>query len=270
MLENPIITLTTDFGLKDPFAGVMKGVILGINPLVRIIDITHTIQRHNIFEASMAAALSHKYFPPATFHVIVVDPGVGGMRRPLLVVTEDHYFIGPDNGVFSYIYENTDPHFLKVMHITASHYFLPVIGATFHGRDIFAPVAAWMSKGVDSSKFGEQIDDYVKIPLPEPVFSNNVLTGEIVSIDNFGNAISNITGDKLAELAPVESKGNFRFTFNNNPLPFVNYYAENENGGLSAIVNSFGHVELFVYQDSAADRYGIKIGDRVSVNIIIA
>lgn len=268
MLENPIITLTSDFGLKDPFAGVMKGVILGINPDVRIIDITHNIQRHNIFEASQVAALSHKYFPPATFHVFVVDPGVGGARKPLLVVTEDHYFIGPDNGVFSAIYENTNPQFLKVIHITASHYFLPVIGATFHGRDIFAPVAAWMSKGVDSSKFGEEIDDYVKIPLPKPVLQNNVLTGEIVSIDNFGNAISNITGDKLAELAPVDSKDNFRFTFKNNSLPFVNYYSENKNGGLSAIVNSFGHVELFVYQESAADKYDIRIGDAVSVNVM--
>lgn len=269
MFESPIITLTSDFGLKDPFAGVMKGVILGINPDARIIDVTHNIQRHNIFEASQVVALSHKYFPPASFHVVVVDPGVGGERKPLLVVTENHYFIGPDNGVFSSVYENTDPHFLKVIHLTASHYFLPVIGATFHGRDIFAPVAAWMSKGINSSKFGEPIDDYVKISIPKPVFSNNVLTGEIVSIDNFGNAISNITGDKLAELAPVDNRDNFRFTFRNDQLPFVRFYAANETGGLAAIVNSFGHVELFVYQESAAEKYNIKIGDPLSVNVVI-
>lgn len=268
MLETPLITLITDFGLKDPFAGLMKGVILGINPDARVIDITHNIQRHNVFEASQVIAMSYKYFPPATIHVAVVDPSVGSMRRPLLVVTEDHYFIGPDNGIFAPIFEDLKSTFFKVYHVTASHYFLPMSGSTFHGRDIFAPIAAWMSKGVDSYKIGEQIDDYMKIPTPRPVLTNNnTITGEIVSIDNFGNAISNIKRDDLGKLASIESKERLRVMFNNEHLPLVDYYAKDENNRLSSIINSFGHIELFVFRDSASEKYNIKVGDSVIVMI---
>lgn len=268
MLDKPIITLTTDFGLKDPFAGLMKGVIVGINPDARIVDITHNIQRHNVFEASQVLAMSYKYFPSTTIHVAVVDPSVGSMRRPLLVVTEDHYFIGPDNGIFSPIFEDLKSTFFKVYHITASHYYLPISGSTFHGRDIFAPVAAWLSKGVESHKMGEQIDDYIKIPAPKSVTSaDNTITGEIIVIDNFGNAISNITRDDLAKLADVESGDKFRVTYNKETLPLVHYYAENENDGLKAIINSFGHLELFAFRGSASEKYNIKIANKVTVSL---
>jgi hypothetical protein len=269
MLEKPIITLTTDFGLKDPFVGLMKGVILGINPNVKIIDITHNIQRHNIFEASQTLLMSYKYFPPTTIHVVVVDPGVGSKRRPILLVTEDFYFIGPDNGIFSPIIEKSQSHFFKVIHITSSHYFLPMSGSTFHGRDIFAPVAGWLSKGIDSSKFGEPIDDYTIISIPKPVLTNNnTLSGEIMSFDNFGNAITNITKEDIEKLAPLDAKEKFRISYNNKHLPFVNYYAENENTELSAIINSFGHLELFVYKDNAAEKFDIKIGDNVIITLV--
>jgi S-adenosylmethionine hydrolase len=268
MLEAPIITLTTDFGLKDPLAGLMKGVIQSINPNARIIDITHNIQRHNIFEASQVVAMSYKYFPPTTINIAVVDPGVGSMRRPLLVVTEDYYFIGPDNGIFSPVFEELKSAFFKVYHVTASHYFLPMIGSTFHGRDIFAPIAAWLSKGVESFKMGEQIEDYINIPSPKAVTSdNNTVTGEIIAIDNFGNAISNIKRDDLAKLADVESKENFKVVFNNETLSLVYFYAENETDKLSAVINSFGHIELFVFRESASEKYKIKIGDRVIVSL---
>ncbi|MBI5666160.1 MAG: SAM-dependent chlorinase/fluorinase [Nitrospirae bacterium] len=268
MLETPIITLTTDFGLKDPLAGLMKGVIQRINPNARIIDITHNIQRHNIFEASQVIAMSYKYFPSTTIHVAVVDPGVGSMRRPLLVVTEDHYFIGPDNGIFSPIFEDLKSNFFKVYHVTASHYFLPMLGSTFHGRDIFAPIAAWLSKGVESFKLGEEIDDYVKIPAPKSVTSDsNTVTGEIIALDNFGNAISNIKTEDLAGLADVNSKEKFTVEFNNEPLSLVSFYAENETGKLSAIINSFGHIELFVFRENASEKYNIKIGDKVIVSL---
>lgn len=269
MLENPIITLTTDFGLKDPFAGLMTGVMLGINPAAKVIDITHNIQRHNIYEASQVISMSYKYFPPTTIHVAVVDPGVGGTRRPILVVTEDHYFIGPDNGIFTPIFEaGKSGFFNKVYHLNASHYFLPMSGSTFHGRDIFAPMAAWLSKGVDSHKLGDEIDDYYKISIPTCAQSDNSLTGEIVNIDNFGNAISNIKRDNLLKLAPLESTDKHKIIYNNEQLPFVNFYAENPNPILSSIINSFGHLELFTYQDSAADKFSIKIGDKVTVTLV--
>ena len=268
MLENPIITLTTDFGLKDPFVGLMKGVILGINPNVKLINITHQIQRHNIFEASQVLAMSHKYFPPTTIHLVVVDPGVGGNRRPILVVTENYYYIGPDNGIFTPIYEKSQSHFFKVFHITATHYFRQMRGSTFHGRDIFSPVAAWLSKGVDSHKFGEQIYDFVKIPTPKPSLADNMISGEIISFDNFGNAITNITGNDIAGLGSIESADKFKVLFNNEQVPLVTFYAEKENQNLSAIINSFGHLELFVFQENASEKFDIKIGDSVKISPI--
>ncbi len=267
MLERPIITLTTDFGLKDTFTGLMKGVILSINPNANVIDLTHNIQRHNIFEASQTIAMSYRYFPPATIHIVIVDPSVGGSQRPLLVVTENHYFIGPDNGTFTSIFEECQSSFFSVYHITASHYFLPMSGRTFHGRDIFAPIAAWLSKGVDSKKLGEPINDFNSIPISRPVMSDNKLNGEIIAIDNFGNAISNISTGHLSELASADSEVKFRVVYNDNQLPLVKYYAENGTPGLASVINSFGHIELFTYKDSAAVKFDIKIGDSVIITL---
>jgi S-adenosylmethionine hydrolase len=267
-LKTPVITLTTDFGLKDPFAGLMKGAILGINPDAKIVDITHNIQRHNVFEASQVIAMSYKYFPSATIHIAVVDPGVGSSRRPLLVVTEDHYFLGPDNGIFTPIFEELKSTFFKVFHLTASHYFLPMSGSTFHGRDIFAPVAAWISKGVDSQKMGDLIGDFTKISSPKAVVENNqTITGEIVSIDNFGNAISNIKRDDLAKLSSAESKKKLKIIYNDEQLQLISYYAEKYDDNLAAIINSFGHLELFVYRSSAAEMFNIKVGDSLLINL---
>jgi S-adenosylmethionine hydrolase len=268
MPENPIITLTTDFGLKDPFVGMMKGVILGINPKVKIVDITHNIQQHNILEASQTLMMSYKYFPSSSIHIAVVDPGVGSSRRPILFLADNHFFIGPDNGIFSSIINESDPDLIRIIHITANHYFRSAKGATFHGRDIFAPVGAWLSKGVDLSKFGEPIDDYTKITVPGATLSdNNSLAGEIVSIDNFGNAISNISRDDLNSL-DTTGAGRFRVIYNNAPLTFVSFYAESKGPVLSAIINSSDRLELFVDKKSAADNYNIKIGDRVEVTLI--
>lgn len=269
MLERPFITLTTDYGLKDSFNGIMKGVILGINPNAKIIDITHNIERHNIYEASQIIGMSYKYFPPATIHIAVVDPGVGGERRPILVITENHYFIGPDNGIFTPIYEKEFNNFFKVIHLTASHYFLPVIsGDTFHGRDIFAPVAAWMSKGLDSSKFGEQIHDYLRIPLSKPVLSDEkTIVGEVVSFDHFGNAVTNITIEILSQLAPVDTKHKFKVMYRDLHLSFVNCYAVVKDQALSATINGFGHLELFVNQNNAAQIFSIRRGDPISVTL---
>lgn len=267
MLAEPIITLTTDFGLKDPFVGLMKGVILGINPRTRIIDITHSIQRHDVYEASQVLSMSYKYFPPTTIHIAVVDPGVGSNRRPLLVATDNFYFIGPDNGMFSPVYEDAVSGFMRVFHVTASHYFLPMSGSTFHGRDIFAPVAAYLSKGVSADKFGEQIDDYHRIAVPRPVKAEGSISGEIISIDTFGNAISNIKRDDLTSLVPNGTLDSVKVGYNNIQLNMVDYYAEYEGQELSAIINSFGNLELFVFKDNAAIKFGITIGDVVSITL---
>jgi len=266
MLEKPFIALITDFGLKDPFVGLMKGVILKINPNVRIIDITHHIQRHNIFEASQVLAMSYKYFPPATIFVVVVDPGVGSERRPILVITEDYYFVGPDNGVFTTIYEHSKNGFLKVLHITADHFFLPMSGSTFHGRDVFAPVAGWLSKGIESNSFGEEINDYKRLDIPLPEISEEMITGEIVCIDYFGNAITNISKDDLLKIVDLNSLHNIKIRFRDQILSIVNYYEEASDGQIAGIINSFGYIELFVYKGSVSEKFNIQIGEKISIS----
>jgi hypothetical protein len=140
-------------------------------------------------------------------------------------------------------------------------------GNTFHGRDIYSPIAAWLSKGIDLIKLGNQINDFNSIPVSKPVLSDNKLNGEIVSIDNFGNAISNISTGNLAELAPADSKKEFKISYNNTQLPLVNFYAEHESADLAAVINSFGHVELFTFKDNSAAKFGIKTGDSITVII---
>lgn len=269
MLERPIITLTTDFGLKDPFVGLMKGVILGINPEVSIVDLSHNISRHNIVNASQTIAMSYNYFPPSTIHVAVTDPGVGSKRRPIIVKTEKHIFVGPDNGIFTPVLRNILPSTLKVFHITASDYFLPMSGSTFHGRDIFAPVAAWLSRGLVPEKFGPEIEDYELLSMPKAFLSeNHTIKGEIVYIDNFGNAISNISIGDLDKLAPVEFKDSLNVVYKDKTLKIVNFYSENNGADLAAIINSFGQLELFSYKESASVRFDIKIGDSVIISRI--
>ncbi|MBI4699539.1 MAG: SAM-dependent chlorinase/fluorinase [Nitrospirae bacterium] len=269
MLERPIITLTTDFGIKDPFVGIMKGIILGINPSAQIIDITHTIDPQNIIEAANVVSMGYKYFSPTSIHVVVVDPQVGSARRPILVVTDDHYFIGPDNGVFSSLYEEKDNFAIfKVLHITASHYFLPPKGSTFHGRDIFAPSAAWLSKGVESVKFGDEINDYTALTLPKvQAVNEKAIEGTVVHFDGFGNAITNIINADMQKINPEMNIDKFQIIYKDIKIGLSNYYSETSSQ-LSAVINSFGFLELFTYKGKASDKFGIKIGDKVSVMVI--
>lgn len=270
MLDKPIITLTTDFGVKDPFVGIMKGIIYEINPKVNVIDLSHNITPHNVLEASRVILMAHKYFPPATIHVAVVDPQVGGLRNPILVVTNNYYFIGPDNGIFSHIIDEEHPgSILKVIKISATHYFRSLSGSTFHGRDIFAPAAAWLSKGVDSSKFGEPLYEYVTLQTPKfRLINKNTIEGEVIYIDVFGNAITNITKENLDSLSPEFSAEKFRVIYKDKKLNISNYYSETESANLSGIINSFGFLELFTYKVNASEKFGIKIGDKVSVVVV--
>jgi len=265
MLAKPIITLTTDFGLKGPFAGAMKGVILGINPEAEIVDISHAITPQNVFEAAQVISMSHKYFPPSTIHVAVVDPGVGGLRKPLLLVAENYYFIGPDNGVFTQIFEQYKNHF-QAIHLTTLRYFRSHISSTFHGRDIFAPVAAWLSKGVGIKKFGKPLNNYVTLEFPKPeLIGKSTFRGEIIYIDGFGNAMTNITGNNLNTIFQNIPMNRLKVFYKNKKLSFSNCYEEKTISGLSAIINSFGYLELFLFKGKASERFDIKIGDNVSI-----
>lgn len=268
MPSNPIITLTTDFGYKDPFVGIMKGVILSINPFVNIVDITHGISPQNILEAAIMIEMSFKSFPYKTIHVVVVDPGVGSARRPILVITDHYYFVGPDNGVFSLIYRLKNETF-SVIHITSEHYFMPEISSTFHGRDIFAPVAAWLSRGIEYSKFGDPINDYVCIHFPEPVVLNeNTAEGEVIYIDCFGNAVTNIRIGLINEFLREKAVRRPKVFFREKEAPFKSHYEEAEDENLYSLVNSFGHLELFVKRGSASSKFGIVVGEKVKLNLI--
>jgi len=265
MQHNPIITLTTDFGYRDPFIGIMKGVLLNINPSATIIDITHDISPQNILEAALSIEMSFESFPHKTIHVVVVDPGVGSTRRPILVITDHYYFIGPDNGVFSQIYK-LQHETLEVIHITAEHYFMPQRSATFHGRDIFAPVAAWFSRGIDISKFGDPVTDYVTISVPAPAMpTEDMLEGEVIYIDHFGNAATNIKTQMIENLLKDKTGRGFKVLVKGKEAPFKNHYAETEDTGLYSLMNSFGFLELFVYRGSASSDFGVRVGDKVNL-----
>jgi S-adenosylmethionine hydrolase len=190
-----IITLTTDFGESDHYVAMMKGVILSINPDATIIDVSHHIPAHSIKEGGLIIKASYTYFPSGTVHVGVVDPGVGGTRRPLAILVDNHFFVGPDNGLFSNIIE-TQAH-RDVIHLNKKKYWLDRISLTFHGRDIFAPVAAHLSLGVNPFSIGETIDNPTILTHPLPKRNNSDLIGEIIRVDHFGNLITNITEEHL-------------------------------------------------------------------------
>jgi S-adenosylmethionine hydrolase len=262
--HRPIITLTTDFGYREPLAGIMKGVILNINPSVHIIDITHAISPQNIMEAAFSLEMIFKYFPHKTIHIAVVDPGVGSERRPVLVATDYHYFVGPDNGIFSRIYSLSEN--FQVIHITADHYFLPERSATFHGRDIFSPVAAWLSKGLDIRYFGDTITDYVTLPIPlSAMSSENVLEGEVIYIERFGNLITNISAEKIKAFSSERQGKKLKIFVKGIEAPLKIFYAEAKDKGLYALMNSFGYLELFVNSGNASRDFAINVGEKITV-----
>jgi S-adenosylmethionine hydrolase len=258
-----IITLTTDYGGKDGFVASMKGVILKIDSQATIVDISNEISPQDIWEAAYILKSSYSYFPKGTVHLAVVDPGVGSGRKPIIVVTESYYFVGPDNGVFSLIYQEAER--IRVHHITSSHYFLPMPGPTFHGRDIFAPVAGWLSKGIASGNFGEEITDYVKLNIPSSKTTPNGIEGHIVHIDRYGNIITNITFDDIKALYPEGvDLGAASVSFAGKDIKGLNkYYAEAAPGTPGAIINSSGALEIFMFKQNAKTVLSVKRGEVV-------
>jgi len=260
------ITLMSDFGLKDPFVAQMKGVIYSINDEVNIVDISHDIPAHLIREAAVTIGMSYSFFPQLTVHVCVVDPGVGSDRRPVIVAADNHYFVGPDNGIFSVILQNNRD--AEVIHVTADHYFTKKESTTFHGRDIFAPVAAWLAKGVPITNFGEPVRDFAMLNLPLPQRpTKNSLEGEIVYIDGFGNAITNISMADFGNVSRLEIMTKARVLCKGKQVPLKPFYADVSDRGLYAIFNSNDLLELFVYRGSAAGEHDLHIGDSVGVII---
>ncbi len=258
-----VITLTTDFGHKDPFAGVMKGVVLSINPQVRIVDLTHEIPPQDIKEAAYVLWDSFPYFPSGSVHVVVVDPEVGSERRAIIINSHGQFFIGPDNGVFTKII----PEAKEIRRLTPLLSPLNLRGgsqrgATFHGRDVFAPAAAWLSKGKKPSAFGPAVKDPVTLSLPEPLIKKGRLYGEVVRFDRFGNAITNISDKDLSFLMGKRPIVKIKRL----ALPIAAYYAQAGEMKAGAIINSNGWLEIFSYLGSAKDILRLVKGTPVEVH----
>lgn len=256
------ITLTTDFGTSDHFAGTMKGVILGIAPRARIVDITHEIAPYELNEAAFVIAQAWRYFPKGTIHVVVVDPGVGSARRPILCEAEGQFFIAPDNGVLSMIYDSARH---KVRAISNKKMFLKKVSQTFHGRDVFAPAAAHLAKGLASANFGKPIHDFVRNFLLKPTrLSRHDWAGVVLKTDRFGNLITNFHVDEFPDVAerPIEIRaGVERIT------KLAATFAETMMGELFTIVGSSGYIEVVVNQGSAAKMLGVGTGSAVELEI---
>ena len=262
-----VITLTTDFGLRDHFVGVMKGVILSVNPEVELVDISHEIDSYDVTDAALTLAQSYHYFPPSTIHLVVVDPGVGSARRPILAATAGHKFVAPDNGVLSLVYQREEA--VEVRHLTADHYWLNPVSKTFHGRDIFAPVAGWLSKGVAPENFGNLITDYVKIALPRPARRREAdklwIDGAVLRVDKFGNLITNITPEDVPELF-AQNAPRFRIIINQREVAGVRQsFAEGQPSEIFAIVGSSGFLEIDTNRGSAAEALDAGLGAAVTV-----
>ena len=261
MNESPrIITLTTDFGTSDAYVGTMKGVILGINPNVRVVDLTHAVPPQDIHEAAFTIHSAYRYFPKGTIHTVVVDPGVGSDRQAIVCEIDGTFFVCPDNGVLAYLLRDVDggvEHRMNAVAIQNPAYYLPEVSNTFHGRDIFAPVAAYLSRGVPLVDIGPPVENLVQLPIPIPEVSGNTITGQIVKIDRFGNAITNISESALAgEVSGYEIKvQGVRLTRINRA------YAESAVGEPLAIIGSFGLLEIAINGGSAEKQLGLKRGD---------
>jgi S-adenosylmethionine hydrolase len=242
----------------------MKGVILSINPEVEIVDITHHVLAHDILDGALTIGQAYKYFPPKTIHVVVVDPGVGTERRPILVAGDQHYFVAPDNGVLSSIYDQVEA--LYAWHIISEHYFRHPVSKTFHGRDVFAPVAAWLSKSWQTSAFGEAITDFTRFGIPKPKVIGNTAKGFILRVDHFGNLITNLTPQDVPALAAADGK----FTIHVGSAEITKVFgtfAEAPAGTPVGIIGSSGYLEIALDKGNAARTLGVARGAEVTVEL---
>jgi S-adenosylmethionine hydrolase len=276
----PIITLTTDFGTGDAYVASMKGVILSLNPKAVIVDICHYIEPQNVLQAAFILGTAYPYFPEGTIHLAVVDPGVGSRRKAIILKTPAAFFVAPDNGILSYIIDEYDrtldeptrnlpsmpqqrklPRGLEAVNITNPEYWHHPVSSTFHGRDIFAPVAAHLSLGVPLDKFGDRLDKVNAFTVPRPCHdSRGNLIGCVLHIDNFGNLITNIRSSDLPTGKITIAIGRQRIN------GISQFYADTE--GLAAVTGSSGYLEISLKNGNAAKFLKAKMGDEIKLQKI--
>jgi S-adenosylmethionine hydrolase len=257
-MGKPIITLTTDFGTKDGYVGAVKGVIKRINPDAEVVDITHETGPFDILGAAFTLNSFYRFFPRGTIHLAVVDPGVGSQRQPLVIKSKDFFFVGPDNGLFSFVFENET--ITDMVVISNEEYFLAELSSTFHARDLFAPVAGYLSLGVKVNEFGKAAKECYKLAIPEPKLSKGKLSGEIIHIDGFGNLVTNIAakslqGRKVAAITMARRR----------IKRFARSYSDIKEGDVGALIGSSDLLEIALDQGSAQQALKSKVGSAVTV-----
>lgn len=261
-MARAIITLTTDYGLNDHLVGTLKGVILKIVPEATIVDITHNVTPYDLLDGALAIGSAYRYFPARTIHVVVVDPGVGTDRRPLLVSSESHYFVAPDNGVLSLIYEREEN--VLVRHANVEHYYLQPVSKTFHGRDVFAPIAAWLAKGSQAASMGDEITDYKKFAMPKPKPVDGGLKGVVLRVDSFGNLITNFRAEDLS--AGALENGKVSMQVGSQAISkLVDTYARGAQGEAFAYIGSSGYIEIGMNRGNASK--SLEVGRGVQITL---
>jgi S-adenosylmethionine hydrolase len=263
MATAPVITLTTDFGLRDPFVGIMKGVILGICREVQVVDLTHEVAPHDVLEGALALESAWRFFPPGSVHLAVVDPGVGSGRRALAIEAGGHYFVGPDNGLFTFALVADR---WSAVSVEAPGYRLPEVSRTFHGRDIFAPAAAHLALGVPLRHLGPQIRDPIRLALPRSRRAGDEIVGEVIGSDRFGNLLTSVTAEGVGQLAAC---GDVVVELAGRELgALAGSYQAGAPGIPRAIMGSGGRLEVFVRNASARAVLGVGPGTPVKVRRI--
>jgi S-adenosyl-L-methionine hydrolase (adenosine-forming) len=261
-----IVTLLTDFGTADYFVGALKGAVLASNPEARVVDLTHEIPPYDVEAGAFTLRAAFETFPDGTVHVAVVDPGVGSARRAIAVEGRGHTFVGPDNGLFGHVYERIGP--FRVFQLTNRNFFRREVSPTFHGRDIFAPVAGALARGVRAEELGPEVFDFVRLPSAAvEKTADGTLVGSIIHVDRFGNLVTNITPEELSEESIARGA---RLRIGGREVRrFRRFFAEDAEGAGEpfAVWGSAGLLEVVLFRDSAARVLGAKRGDRVEVNL---
>ena len=266
MARHQYIAITTDLGTNDHFVGIMKAVMLGIYPEAKVVDVNLQVNPFDIFDGAFNVLQAARYFPPDTIHLVVVDPGVGAERRPIVARAYNQKFVAPDNGVLSFLYENEPS--TEVYHVTADHYFLNPVSNTFHGRDVFAPLAAWLARGVEVTKLGDQIKDFVRFATPKPKDEGaNAWKGAVLKVDRFGNLITNFTTGLVPQLFS-ENPPPFRLTVNQKIINQLRpNYAQGQPNELFALLGSSDYLEIATNRGSAARLLNAARGAEVTLQL---
>jgi S-adenosyl-L-methionine hydrolase (adenosine-forming) len=259
-----IMTLLTDFGTRDHFVAAMKGVILSLNPNLTLVDITHEIPAQDIHSAAFTLGQAYSCFPPGTIHLAVVDPGVGSARKALAATAGAQLFVAPDNGILSYVQRAEED--FAAFEITADHYFRKPVSSTFHGRDVFAPIAAWLSRDIPLKQIGSALPKPVQLKIPVPAkIRENLIQAAVLAVDHFGNLITNLTAEDVAVFDRANPRAVKMLAGQKEISAFHRTYAEGRPGEIFVVPGSTGYLEIVMKEGSAASALNVKAGSPIGV-----